>query len=758
MTQRTERLKAKLFEIDDRVLFLERMEIIKECDEKYKDYTAGLKFGYTLNDLLAQITIVIDDDDLIVGRVPETLPTEAQERWFEANRQYFYVPWFQSSGHLTISWERLLNEGLRGISKRARQQLAPPLFKGAGGIDQITGDDGVSLSRKDFLWGAMLSCDAIETYSQRYAQHAEELAEKTSDPNRRLELLRIAEVCRHVPTNPARTMHEAVQAVWLVDLVLHAVVGSRDFALGRIDQYLYPFYEKDLKEGRITPKGAQELIECLYIKCSEIIGYADQANARKRSLCQDSVQYVVLGGQTKDGNNPLTPFIKGEDATNPLSTIAVKAGYLKLKQPTIKIRYFNGINEEFWLEVCRLVRAGGSVGIYNDDVEIPAFTSVGVELADARNYVHYGCCNANVPGKEGSLMERWHSLPKYLELALNNGMDPLTGQQVGPKTGDITEFQSLDDLLEAFRFQVRHVLEAERASATFIRPEDHSQCSFTLESVFLDDCLENGREWRLGGTKYWHKSQHGCGIATIADSLAAIQKMVFDAPPLSPRMQGEEKELTLAELRDILNANFEGHEPLRQKLLNRCPKYGNDDDYVDSIAVRIGNIFCDEVLRCNEVPHSITFWPEIYTYHHNKGFGTSLGATPDGRKKGENISENQSPSYGMDIKGVTACLKSIAKLPTHRTPGGGTNLKIHPSAVAGETGLKALSNLLKTYFNEGGQHLQLNLLDSQTLKEAQQDPEQYKTLSVRVVGYSAYFVTLSKKVQDDIIERMEHTL
>ncbi|MFQ6041996.1 MAG: pyruvate formate lyase family protein [Candidatus Poribacteria bacterium] len=491
------------------------------------------------------------------------------------------------------------------------------------------------------------------------------------------------------------------------------------------------------------------------MKCSEIIGYADQANARKRSLCQDSVQYVVLGGQTKGGNNPLTPFIKGEDATNPLSMIALKAGHLKLKQPTIKVRYFDGINEEFWLEVCRLARAGGSIGIYNDDVEIPAFTSVGVELEDARNYVHYGCCNANVPGKEGSLMERWHSLPKYLELVMNNGVDPLTGNEEfgirnaerGINRKDIADFKSLDDLLEAFRLQLRHVLEAERANAPFIRPEDYSRYSFTLESVFLDDCIENGREWRLGGTKYWHKSQHGCGIATIADSLSAIQKVVF-----------EDKELTLTELRDILNADFEGHEPLRQKLLNRCPKYGNDDDYVDSIAVRVGNIFCDEVLRCNEVRHSVTFWPEIYTYHHNKGFGASLGATPDGRKKGENISENQSPSYGMDIKGVTACLNSIAKLPTHRTPGGGTNLKIHPSAVAGEDGLKALSNLLKTYFNRGGQHLQLNILDRKTLEEAQQNPAQYKTLSVRVVGYSAYFVTLSKKVQNDIIERMEHTL
>jgi len=724
---RTHRLKAKLFEMDDRVLFLERMEIIKECAEKYKDYTAGMKFGYTLNELLSNISIVIDEDDLIVGRVPEVLPTEEQERWFEENRRdCFHVPWFQTTGHLTISWERLLNEGLRGIQKRARNHL-----------DRILGEDSVSLSKKDFLWGTILCGDAIETYALRYAQKAEDLAQSVESEERKLELLKIAEVCKKIPTYPARTLHEAVQAVWLVDMVLHTVVGSRDFALGRIDQYLYPFYERDVAEGRITPEGAQELIECLYIKCSEIIGYADQANARKRSLCQDSVQYVVLGGQTPDGR----------DACNPLSNLCVKAGHLNLKQPTIKIRYFQGIHEGFWKEACKLVRAGGSVGIYNDDVEIPAFMSVGVDLKDARNYVHYGCCNANVPGKEGSLMERWHSLPKYLELVINNGVDLITGNQAGPNTGDIDQFESIDDLLQAFMLQVRHVLDAERAHFPPLPPDTFARYSFTLESIFLDDCIENGREWRLGGTKYWHKSQHGCGIATIADSLAAIQKLVF-----------ESKELSLAELRDILNANFEGHEPLRQKLLNRCPKYGNDDDYVDAIACKVANIFCDEVVRCNEVPHSVRFWPEIYTYHHNKGFGANLGATPDGRKRGENISENQSPSYGIDLKGVTASLNSIARLPVYRTPGGGTNLKLHPSAVKGEEGLAALSNLLKTYFNEGGQHLQLNIIDSSTLKDAQQHPDKYKMLSVRVVGYSAYFVTLSKKVQDDIIERTEHNI
>ena len=728
---RTQRLKAKLFIMDDRATFLERMEIIRECSNKFQDLTAGIRFGQTLSALLSNISILTDDDDLILGRIPEVVPTPEQERWIEENWEYFQPTWFWSNGHLTISWERLLKEGLSGIRARANEHLS-----------RIQGEeDSISLSKRDFLQGAILCCDAIQTYAYRYADKAETLSHSAPSEARRQELLLAAEVCRRVPSQPARTFHEAVQSVWLVDMVLHAVVGARDFALGRIDQYLYPFFQTDSAEGRITPESAQELIECLYIKCNEIIGYGDQVNVqtRKRTLCQDSVIYVVLGGQTPDG----------KDASNLLSSICLKAGYLKLKQPTLKIRYFDGIDEHFWREACELVGAGGSVGIYNDHQEIPAFTSVGVELGDARDYVHYGCCNANIPGKEGSLVQTFHNVPKYMEWALNNGLDPLTGEQVGPKTGEVDQFESIDNMIEALQLQIRHVMEDERRSHPPFTDQDFEQFSFTAESVFLEDCIENGREWRIGGTKYYHKSHHAAGIATVADSLAAIQHMVF-----------ERGELTLSELRDILNTNFEGHEVLRQRLLNRCPKFGNDDDGVDEIAVRVADIFCDEVLSCNDVPHSIRFWPEIYSYHHHspRWFGGEVGATPDGRKRGDTLSENQSPTYGMDHKSPTACLNSIAKLPTHRTPGGGTNLRLHPTAVAEDQGVKVLSGLLKAYFRQGGQHLQLNVVDSDTLRDAQRHPEMYRTLSVRVVGYSAYFLTLTKEVQEDVIRRTEYMI
>jgi pyruvate formate-lyase/glycerol dehydratase family glycyl radical enzyme len=728
---RVQRLKAKLFESDDRAIFLQRMDVIKDCAERFRGLTAGTRFGWTLTTLLSSISIMIDEDDLIVGRIAEVVPTPEQECWFEQNREEYFRPaWYQSTGHLTISWERVLNEGMVGIRARASEHLG-----------RLRGKDRISLSKSDFLQGAILCCDAIEAYADRYADEAEALARSEPSVLRHEELLRIAEVCKRVPAKPARTFHEAVQAVWLVDMVLHAVVGARDFALGRIDQYLYPYYARELAEGRITPGQAQELIECLYIKCNEIIGYGDQVNieTRRRTPCQDSVIYAVLGGQTSDGS----------DAANPLSTICLRAGYLKLKQPTLKIRYHDGIDKHFWREACKLAQLGGSMGFYNDHVEIPAFTSVGVDLEDARDYVHYGCCNANVPGKEGSLVQTFHNVPKYLELALNNGQDPLTGEQAGPRTGEVEQFESIDDVMEALRLQIRHVMEAERAAHPPFTDEDRVRCSFTAESVFLEDCIENGREWRLGGTRYYHKSHHASGIATVADSLAAIQQVVFD-----------EEELALRELRDILNADFEGNEALRQRLRNRCPKYGNDDDGVDGFAVAVADAFCDEVVRCNDVPHNIVFWPEIYSYHHHspRWFGSEVGATPDGRRRGETLSENQSPTYGMDRRSPTACLNSMAKLPVHRTPGGGTNLRLHPTSMAGEQGVDTLSAMLKAYFRQGGQHLQINIVDSAMLRDAQLHPDMYRTLSVRVVGYSAYFVALTRQVQDDIIRRTEYMI
>jgi len=725
-TERVCRLRADLFEMDDRVLFMERLTILSDCEQRYANLDAGERFGRALADLLAGISVVIAGDDLIVGRVNETVPTLEEERWFEEHRaDHMRRSWFWSSGHLILSWERLLAEGLDGIRQRARRTM-----------DRLVGQDGgVSRSQRDFLRGTFLCCDAIELYAHRYADAAETQAGHASSAERRDELLHISHILRHVPARPARTFQEALQSIWLVDLVLHTVVGSRDFTPGRMDQYLYPYYSRDLENGTLTSDAALELIECFFIKCSEIIGLGDQANASKRSPCQDSVQYVVLGGQTESA----------QDATNDLSALILQAGYLKLKQPTIIVRHHSGIDGAFWRQVCELVRAGGSVGVYNDATVIPAMLRLGVEPEHALGYGFYGCCNANLPGREGSLREKWYALPKLLELALNDGLDPLTGEQAGPRTGCAESMVALDDLVDAVRLQMRHVLQAERAQYPPLGDQDRAQCSFTLESIFLEDCVENGREWRLGGTQYSHKNQHAVGIGTAADSMAAIAQIVFNGG-----------ELALAELRDTLNADFDEHESLRLRLHNRMPKYGNDDDRADHWAAQLAEMWCDEVERCNLAPHHEVFWPEIYSYHNNRHLGRATGATADGRRRGQHLRENQSPSPGMDRVGVTACLNSMAKLPLDRTPGGGTNLRLHPTAVAGEDGLDALSQLFVTYFGQGGQFLQINIVDSETLRQAQRDPVAHRSLSVRVTGYSAYFVTLAQEVQEALIARSEH--
>ena len=326
--------------MDDRAIFLERLQILKISAQKYAGETAGMRFGHTLNELLSNISVVIDPDDLIVGRINEVIPTADQEEDFYANQHYWRPAWFCATGGMTISWETLLKLGLNGIKKNASKRLS-----------QITDKSPKSLVQKDFLTGFMLCCDAIVTLANRYAQAAEDLAEEIhrsgeineQNRQRQAELRDIAEVCKRVPEFPPDTFHEAIQAIWFVDLVLHAVAGARDFALGRLDQYLYTFYADDLREGRITSEKALELLQYLFIKCNELIGLADYQDAKKHSLCYDSVQYLVLGGQTNDG----------EDATNSLSFLCLEAGKIKLKQPMLVVRYFDGIDKGFFRKAIR---------------------------------------------------------------------------------------------------------------------------------------------------------------------------------------------------------------------------------------------------------------------------------------------------------------------------------------------------------------------------------------------------------------------
>jgi len=740
---RNRQLKKKFFSMNEKAIRFERMKLVKEAYEKYKRESPGIRYAYIFRHVLSHMSIIIDEDDLVVGRIKEIVPNDEEENIFleEAHKDKFDQPtyfsfdsfklgvpiypgarfspeWFNAWGHIVVSWENLLNEGFLEIKKQAENQLA-----------NVKGNK----EKEEFLKSVSICSDGVIALSKRYADKAGSLAEKEENLSRKEELQQIEKVCNRVPAKPARNFHEALQAVWFIHFINSTVCGARDYGFGRFDQYMYPFYEKSLSE-KFTNEKALELLECFFIKCNEISGQGMAHYSPKRVQSVDSVQYLVIGGQNKDG----------EDASNPISHLCLKAANdVRLKQPTLVVRYFKGINKNFWYEVCKLTREGlGYPMIYNDETVIPSLIGLGVSPEDAKNYAHYGCCNPTIPGKEGTLRECWHPLPKYLELALNNGFCPMTGRKMGPSTGTTSELKTFEDLLKALRIQMRHGID--NAIKMCIESDEKLRQTkpFSFESCLVEGCIENGEDCEFGGGTYLHSNQHGVGIATLADSLCVIRKLVY-----------EDKEITLSQLKEILNKNYKGQDNLRFRFLNEFPKFGNDNGYVDSLAAEAGKIFCEEVLKYKNSKR--TPWPSFYSLWHENELGENTGATPDGRRACEPFSENQSPGYGRDTKGPTALLNSLSKLPFNMTPGGGLNILLHPTLVKGEKGISCLSNLLKGYFDNGGEVVMINVVDKNTLIDAQKHPDKYRSLLIRLVGWSVYFVTLPPAQQEQIIRRTE---
>jgi len=785
MRKRIKNLRDKLFLANDRTVFVERFVYLKRGYEKHKDEPYAIRHAHITDEILSNISIVIDEDDLIVGRIKEKIPTAKDERLLEeiwdidpnayghsTTSQYAAISevvsrvlpnppadirdvlhpkrdlpvptWYSTFGHVILDWEELLDKGMNGIREKARLKL-----------ETIGGDDVEASEKRDFLQGVMISCDAVSKFARRYAKKAEELAQDEKNAGRRAELLRIKEVCARVPANPATTFHEAIQSIWFLDLIMHTVLGARDYTLGRADQYLYPLYKKDIENGVIDRDDALELVECLFIKLNEFSGIGSHTHGRplykytvtipkKRSLCIDSIQYCTVGGQTADG----------KDASNDVSCLIVEAAdELRLKQPTVVVRYFRGIDRRLWLKACDAARRGvNNLSFYNDEVIIPAYTNCGVLPKDAIDYAQIACCHPGLPGRSPQDREYWFNLPKFLELALNDGFDPVVGLQMGPHTGDVDDFKTFYDLVSAFKAQIRYWVERVVRERGEFYKEYIGARPFYFESMLMKDCIEMAMDMNdlnrnpPTGTGYVYHDFLGGGIATVADSLAAIRKLVYD-----------EKRTTLRELNEILKKNFEGQEKLRLELVNRFPKYGNDDDYVDSIAADIALYYCHELVRQRNRYTGLCF-PSIYTYHSYASHGTVTGATPDGRKAGEPVSENQQAVNGLDRKGLTALLNSMAKMKAAFlfTPSGGSTVTIHPSALIGENGAEVFSDLLETYFEKGGQHVQVNVVDVEALKDAKKHPEKHRDLVVRVTGYNAYFVTLSPECQDYIIARTAH--
>lgn len=658
----------------------------------------------------------------VYNRIMEALSDELLRATDEGLFFHYFLN--RTIGHITVDYRRVLEKGFLGLKADVEAELARVDYEAAGCLNKI-----------HLLRAMAICCDAAICFAERYAAEARRLAATERDPVRQAELIRIAEICHRVPAHPARTFHEALQSFYFVHLMLNLETNGYAIGPGRFDQYLYPYYRADVEANRLTREEAFELLACLWIKLNELTVVKEGGTA-KASTTYNDFQNLNLAGQTADGR----------DATNELSYLCLDVtSALRLPQPQISVLISEKTPDRFVLRACEVVSQGfGMPALFNDDEKVQALLDKGKTLEDARLGGINGCVELVVPGKDMMASSGYFNLPKCLELALNDGINPLTGSRLGPATGSPSELAEFEDLMEAFRQQVDSGLRLKMTYDAIARQAYAEFCPVPFTSLLMDDCLTSGRDYHDGGAHYNLPLVCGVGTGTMADSLAAIKQAVYDDGCLS-----------LAELVEALNANFQGHERLRQMLLNRTPKWGNGDDRADSLAHDVVNLFIEEVGKHHNeqgVPYAANMIPT--TTHI--WFGDLTGATPDGRLARAPLSEGISPVQGMDRNGPTAVVRSMARLDHARCCGTLLNMKFHPSALSGEEGLVKFAQLVRTYFKLGGHHMQFNVLSAETLRAAQERPEEYGDVIVRVAGYSDYFVRLSRDLQDEIISRTEH--
>lgn len=640
--------------------------------------------------------------------------------------------------HIAVNYETVLNLGLINYKERTEKKLK-----------ELDLTDYRNLNKSYFYRAILIVLDAVAVFAKRYADLALELAEKESDVNRKEELLEMSRILNKVPYYPAETFHEAVQSLWIIHLVLQIESNGHSLSYGRMDQYLNPFYEKDLKLGKITEDSATELLTNLWLKTFTINKIRSWSHTRF-SAGSPLYQNVTVGGQTVDK----------KDAVNPLSYLILKSvAQTKLPQPNLTVRYHRGLSDDFMKECIEVVRLGFGMPAFNsDEVIIPSFIEKGVDEKDAYNYSAIGCVEVAVPGKWGYRCTGMSFLnfPKSLLIALNDGVDPESGTKLCEGVGHFKDMTTFDEVMKAWDKIIR---EFTRHSVIIDSCADLAIEEVTADvlcSALTDDCIERGLNLKEGGAVYDFISDLQVGIANLGDSLAAIKKCVF-----------EDKSFTAAELWDSLINNFEGEEGKRIQdiLLNDAPKYGNDDDYIDLLLREAYEIYIDEIkkyknTRYGRGPIGGCYYAGTSSISANVPQGAGTLATPDGRKAGEPLAEGCSPSHAMDKNGPTAVFKSVSKLPTHDITGGVLlNQKVTPQMLSKESDREKLILLIRTFFNRlEGFHVQYNVVSRDTLLDAQKHPEEHRDLIVRVAGYSAFFNVLSKQTQDDIIERTEQVL
>ena len=680
---------------------------------------------------------------------------------------YFY----NGIGHLTVDYGKVLKIGYKGIIKEAEAAIA-----------KLNVTDGDYSKRFQFLQAVIISCNAVCDYAKRYAALAKKQADTCSDEKRKAELLQIASNCQRVPANGATSFYEACQSFWFVQMLLQTESSGHSISPGRFDQYMYPYYEADLEKGAITREFAQELIDCIWVKLNDLNKVRDAASA-EGFAGYSLFQNLIVGGQ--DSN--------GQDATNDISYMCMNATmHVHLPQPSFSVRVWNGTPHEFMLRAAEVTRTGvGLPAYYNDEVIIPSLQSRGLTLEDARDYNIIGC----VEPQKSAKTDGWHdaaffNMCRPLELVFSNGVDK--GVQIGLQTGDVTKMTSFDEFYDAYKKQMVYFIELLVNADNAIDLAHAERCPLPFQSCMVEDCIGRGKSLQEGGAIYNFTGPQGFGIANMADALYAIKRLVF-----------EEKTVTMADFKEALENNYgkdmdpkmaegitakvaksfvesgkvlsredvktiyetvvKNNCSFEQKakydaLLNRIgelPKFGNDISEVDSFARDVAYTYTKPILNYRN-PRGGQYQAGLYPVSANVPLGAQTGATPDGRLANTPVADGVSPAAGRDVKGPTAAANSVSKLD-HYIASNGTlfNMKFHPSALAGESGLESFVALVRGYFDQKGSHMQFNVVSRETLRDAQKNPEKYKSLVVRVAGYSALFTTLSRSLQDDIINRTE---
>ena len=680
--------------------------------------------------------------------------------------------YYNGVGHVTVCYDKILEIGYEGIIKEAKDEL-----------ERCNVSDMNYASKSHFLNAVILSCNAVINYAKRYAVLAKELAQKCNDQKRKKELEKIAKNCDRVPKKGARNFYEACQSFWFVQMLLQIESSGHSISPGRFDQYMYPYYEADIKSGAINKEEAQELIDCIWVKLNELNKVRDAGSA-EGFAGYGLFQNLIAGGQ--DG--------EGLDVTNDLSYMCIEASlHIMLPQPSLSVRVWNKTPQDFLIKAATLTRTGiGLPAYYNDEVIIPSLVNRGLTLKDAREYNIIGCVEPQKAGKT----EGWHdaaffNMCRPLELVFENGMD--NGELVGVPTGDISQMKTFDEFYDAYKKQMNYCIELLVNADNSIDMAHRDRCPLPYLSCMIEDCIKKGKSVQEGGAVYNFTGPQGFGIANMADSLYAIKVLVFDKHLLTLEEYREAlrnnygkdvsinkiEHITKDIVRELLNKKIKVNEEQISKIativehsigipqdkknkydklleeIDKIPKFGNDIPEVDSFARDVAYTYTKPLEKYKN-PRGGQYQAGLYPVSANVPLGGQTGATPDGRLAHKPIADGVSPSAGKDVKGPTAAANSVSKLD-HSIASNGTlfNQKFHPSALSGRAGLENFVSFIRGYFDQKGSHIQFNVVSKETLLDAQKNPEEYKTLVVRVAGYSALFTSLSRSLQDDIINRTE---